>query len=590
MQITKFSKYLTSLDGTSKRLLITNIIKDLILELEATETQNAVNLILGQLFAPFKNLNFNIAEKMMMRALSLAYSATLETVAELFKQTGDLGDTAEKLSHQKSSTLSINETHQKLVEVAVIEGTGSQDKKIEKLAKLLNRLDNTSAKYVVRIVLGTTRLGFTALTVIDALSQITTGSKQDKDTIEARYNIHPDIGFITEMVKAKGLKALNNIAIEVGVPILAQKPQRVANPEEILEKMASKEVYVEYKLDGTRVQIHFDRNKRVPKTTTSLFENGDEDIFIKAYTRNLDETIHQYPDIVDGINKQLKATSVILDGEAIGFDKDTGRFLEFQQTISRKRKHGISETAVQIPLKYVVFDILYLDGKSLIELPLRERRKILQEIVKPGDTVMLSHAVITDSASVIKQTFEDAKSKNLEGLVIKNPDKGYEAGARSFAWTKLKRIEEEGYEQGAADSVDCVVMGYNTGKGVRADFGLGAFLAGIYDPITLKYKTVTKVGTGLKETDLENLKKMGDAIASKDKPESYEVDKDLIPDVWILPKIVVELRADEITISPKHTSGYALRFPRLMKFRPDKKPEDSTSLKEIGELYLLQKK
>ncbi len=173
---------------------------------------------------------------------------------------------------------------------------------------------------------------------------------------------------------------------------------------------------------------------------------------------------------------------------------------------------------------------------------------------------------------------------------LKNPEKGYEAGARSFTWVKLKRIDEEGYSQGAADSVDCVVMGYYTGKGVRTQFGMGAFLAGIYDEETLSFKTVTKVGTGMKESDLENIKKLCDQHKSAEAPKDYLVDKDLYPDVWVKPHIVVELRADEITISPKHTATYALRFPRLIRIRTDKKADQATSLKELEDLFLLQKK
>jgi DNA ligase-1 len=591
MKFYNFTSYLTKLDSTTKRLEITSILADLIETLDTEEIQNAINLTLGQLYAPYKNLNFSIAEKMMIRALSAASNQDQETITNTFKKTGDLGDTAELILNTTSSELTINETHSKLVEIAQLEGSGSQEKKVEKLSNLFKELDSKSAKYVTRIVLGTTRLGFTALTVVDALSNTVAGDKSKKAQIEEKYNIHPDIALIVQKVKAGGLNTIDDIGIEIGVPVLSQKPQRVEGPQEVFEKMATDEVWVEYKLDGTRVQFHFDRNKKQENLVIdSLFENEPESIYTKAYTRNLDETAHQYPDLIQGLIEQIDADSIILDGEAIGFDKTTGTFLDFQQTITRKRKHGITETASQIPLKYFVFDILYLNGNSLIEKPLSERKKILSSVIKPGETITPDEVFPVTKPEQITQIFVEAKQHNLEGLVIKNPNKSYEAGARSFSWVKLKRIEDESIQQGAADSVDCVIMGYNIGKGARAEFGLGAFLAGVYDEQTLSFKTVTKVGSGMKEADLQSLKKLCDANKSKEKPSNYEVDKLLNQDVWVNPKIVVELRADEITNSPSHTSGFALRFPRLIRLRPDKNPEQTTSLEELAGLYKIQRK
>lgn len=588
MKIREFATFLTRLDQTTKRLEITEILAQLIKAVNSDETENAINLALGQVYAPFNNLTFNVADKMMLRALE-EFDTSNADLNSLYRRLGDLGDTANTLSTKTESSLTIPETHALLVEIANLEGSGSQEKKISKLVALFKELDHESLKYVVRIILGTTRLGFTATTLVDALSYVLSGSKAHSTEIEKIYNIHPDIGLIAKQIKEHGLSGLKSITIVTGVPILSQKPQRVASPDEVIEKMTANELWIEYKLDGTRVQIHMDKTKPAKSDTVSLFDDESK-FFVGSYTRNLDDSTNQFPDVIEGVKKQLKANSVILDGEAIGFDKTTGKFLDFQTTIKRKRKHGVSDSLNDIPLKYFVFDMLYLDGKSLIDLPLKERKQMLQDILLEGDTVEISPHVATHEAKVVRTVFEEAKTKGLEGLVIKNPDKGYEAGARSFTWVKLKRIDEEGYSQGAADSVDCVVMGYYTGKGVRTQFGMGAFLAGIYDEETLSFKTVTKVGTGMKESDLENIKKLCDQHKSAEAPKDYLVDKDLYPDVWVKPHIVVELRADEITISPKHTATYALRFPRLIRIRTDKKADQATSLKELEDLFLLQKK
>ena len=585
MKIKEFADYLAQLDQTTKRLEITDILASLIKDLKVEETENAINLILGQLYAPFRNLTFNVADKMMVRALE-EFDTSDTDVVSLYKNLGDLGDCAATLSTKTTSTLSVNDAHALLVEIAALEGTGSQDKKIKNLVKLFNQLDNISLKYIVRIILGTTRLGFTATTIIDALSFILVNDKSLSSQIESHYNIHPDIALITKQIKLMDIRGLDAITIETGVPVLSEKPQRVATPDEVIEKMTSKEIWIEYKLDGTRVQVHFDKTKKLK--TGSLFDDSGN-YFASSYTRNLDDSTNQFPDILEGVKKQIKATSVILDGEAIGYDKDSGKFLDFQTTIKRKRKHGVSDSLNQIPLKYFVFDILYLDGKSLIELPLRQRKEILTKVLSDGDVVEILPHTATSKSTFVRQSFTEAKRKNLEGLVIKNPDKGYEAGARSFTWVKLKRIDEEGYDQGVADSVDCVIMGYYTGKGARTQFGMGAFLAAIYDEEELTFKSVTKVGTGMKEQDLEDIKKLCDKHVSHDKPAEYSVDKDLYPDIWVKPRIIVELRADEITVSPKHTAGYALRFPRLIRIRNDKGAVQATNLTELKKLFSLQR-
>ena len=289
--------------------------------------------------------------------------------------------------------------------------------------------------------------------------------------------------------------------------------------------------------------------------------------------------------MLEAANKQIKADSVILDGEAIGFNKETGAFLPFQETIQRKRKHGVTEAAKNIPLKYFVFDILYLNGKSTTELPLRERKKILRKIVAAGNTVVVDDDMETESFEKLVEYFEIAKEKGLEGLIIKNPDDNYQAGARSYSWIKLKKADEKLL----ADSVDCVLLGYYHGKGVRSKFGIGGFLVGVMDKDNEVFKTVTKVGTGLTDEEWVKIKKLADKYKIKAVPKNVLIEKSLLPDMLIEPRIVLEIGADEISVSQNHTSGYALRFPRLIKFREDKNPTEATNLKEIELLFKKQR-
>lgn len=587
MKISEFSSYLKRLDETTKRLEITDILAELIGKLDPEETDKAIYLASGYLEAPFAQIKFNIAEKMMLRVLGASYATKQNPdisaeVESIYAREGDLGNTAFELASKNTyESPEITTVYTKLMEIASEEGGGSQDSKVIKTADLLKKLDPTSAKYIVRIILGLTRLGFTELTIIAALAKLL-GNKSLAEQIEARYNIHPDIGLIAKLIKKKGLKGLNDVTIETGVPVLSQKAQRVSGMEEAMERI--KNVWAEFKFDGTRVQLHLDRTKadnNKAGVQTGFFDNKDTKFLVKSYTRNLEETTHQYPDIVGAAIKQIDADSVILDGEALGYNKTTGEFLPFQETMQRKRKHDVEETAKNIPLKYMVFDILYLNGKSLIDKPLKERREILSKVIKLGDTLIVDDHIETEKFEELEEYFELAKHKKLEGLIAKSPEDPYQAGARTYSWIKLKTADEKLLD----DSVDVVVLGYYNGKGQRSKFGIGGFLVGVYDDKTDTFKTITKVGTGLKEEDWGTIKKLADKVKAKELPANVDMNKIFTPDVFTEPKVVVEIGADEITVSTMHTAGYALRFPRLIKFRTDKNASQATTLKEIDRMF-----
>lgn len=592
MKIHTFCQYLQKLEITSKRLEITDILADLINKLDVEEIDKAIYMASGYLAAPFEGVKFNIADRMMLRIIEQALSTpkkiiTHAQVEKKYKETGDLGNTFYELSAKETDgNSSITEIHTKLMEIAQTEGGGSQDTKVFKTAALLKDLDRTSAKFIVRIIIGTTRLGFTELTVIAALA-LSSGDKSKAKEMEAKYNMHPDIGLICKKVKHKGLKALQDIGIEVGVPVLSQKCQRVSGLEEALERIPN--LWAEYKFDGTRVQLHMDRNRTKKSNQfeqSSFFGALGPSYFIKTYTRNLEETTHQYPDITRAADKQVTADSVILDGEAIGFNKDTGEFLSFQETIQRKRKHGVEEAARNVPLKYFVFDILYINGKPTHLLTLEERHKLLTTVIGKGDVIHIAENFRTTTLEGLEEFFQIAKTKRLEGLIAKKPDDIYQAGARSYSWIKLKLADEKLLK----DSVDCVVLGYYVGKGGRSKFGIGGFLVGLYDDKTDTFKTISKIGTGLKEDDWTELKKMADKLKVDKVPTNVQIDKGFVPDVIMKPELVVEIGADEISKSPTHTAGYALRFPRLLAFRKDKRALDTTSLGEIERMFKNQRK
>lgn len=303
-----------------------------------------------------------------------------------------------------------------------------------------------------------------------------------------------------------------------------------------------------------------------------------------------------FPELIEGARAQIKAKTAILDSEALAYNPESEEFLPFQETTKRRRKHNIEETAKQLPLRAFVFDILYKDGKSLIDEPLTKRLEILAETVEKDDILFPAQTETITDAKKLAFMLEDAISKGLEGVVIKKLSSPYEAGARNFNWVKLKRHQTGELK----DTIDCVILGYISGKGKRTAFGAGALLVGVYDKEKDMFVTVSKIGTGLTDEEWRSIKERTHGLEVDHKPA--RVDSVIMPSVWVKPEIVIEVLADEITRSPIHTAGavingevkepgYALRFPRLVSFRDkDKKPEDATTVEELIELFNQQGK
>jgi len=597
VKVSKLSQYFQKLEGTSSLLEMTATLADLFGSADPSELKMVSYLCLGRLAPLYRSVEFGIANKLMLQILVYAFGAGKEEVEHLFEKYGDLGSAAEELSKSaggKLSDITVTEVFNRLLEIAGEAGGGSQERKITKFGDLLRSLDPLSVRYITRIPLGKLRLGFGEKTLIDALSWMAVGDKSLRDKIEKVYFIYPDIGEIAERFKKGGLKAISGIRMQVGIPVQAALCQREKTAEAIMARMGGRAA-AEYKLDGTRVQLHLDRNQKPEEENNQpplgLKGYTPPHFLIKTFTRNLEETTPMFPEIIAAAAEQLKATAVILDGEAIGYDPSTGKFLPFQITVQRKRKYGVGEKASEVPLKYFVFDILYLDGKSLLSTPFRERRRILTRVLKRGEVINLTPQQVIDSPEELRHLLEVVIDKGLEGLVVKELNSSYEAGARGYSWIKFKR--EASSE--LSDTLDVVVLGYYLGQGKRADFGIGAFLVGVLNEETENFETIAKVGTGLTDEQWREMKRRCDELKVAKKPRNVVASKDLEPDVWISPEMVVEILADEITRSPVHTAGahaeepgLALRFPRLIRWRDDKQAEDVTTVKEIERLYQLQ--
>ena len=563
MQFKRLAAYLEKLEETASRNKITEILAELFKEAEAQEIDKTVYLLLGRLAPPYENVVFNLAERMMVKVIAEAYQKDIEVVKKLYKEKGDLGTAAQELAATKGGNLSVSQVYAKLREIALYEGAGSQERKITETAKLLSNLTPLGARYVARIPVGRLRLGFSDKTIIDALSYMEKGDKSASKEIEAAYQILPDVGRLAQEVKKHGSQQVSKKkGAVVGVPIMPMLAQRLKSPKEMIKKMG--EVAVEPKFDGLRALIHCKKGE------------------IKVFTRNLNEISSMFPEL-GNLGKYLKAKEVILDSEAIGLDPKTRQMVNFQRTMQRRRKYDIGKSAADIPLKFQIFDLIYKNGKNYMNEPYVKRREELAKTILRNNLFIIDEYTLTKDPAVIRRKHKEMLKLGLEGVIVKKAQSKYVPGRTGWRWVKMKEVEEA--EGKLADTIDAVIMGYTRGRGKRASFGIGQFLAGVKDGD--KFKTISKVGTGLTDVQFRELSKRLLKIKVTDKPKEYEVHKDLEPDFWVVPEVVVELAADEITKSPKHTAGLALRFPRLIEFRDDKSPGQATTLTEIKKLFKL---
>jgi DNA ligase 1 len=581
LEFARLAHSFEQLEKTSSRLALVAILAELFRSIESPdEIAKVCYLVQGRVAPPFEAPEIGMAEKTVARSIAIAYHTTPERVLTLYTALGDLGLVAEQQSQEADmvpNALQVDDVFGELKTIAQTSGKGAVEKRIARLSALLRQVDSVSAKYVVRIAVGNLRLGIGDSTMLDALATAKFHDPTKRKLLEGAYNKTSDLGLIARTLwqhpgqeEAQG--AVARLDVQVGKPIRPQLAERLPDAETIITKMG--EVDAEYKYDGLRTQIHKDGQH------------------VSIFSRNLENLSQMFPEILEGTRRQVQADSVILDAEALGYNPASEEFLPFQQTTRRRRKYHIEAMAEQVPLKAFVFDILYKDGVSLLEQPLVERRNMLEATITPDDVLMLTKHQMVRDAKTLSRLFDEAVSLGLEGLVVKKLDSPYEAGARNFNWVKLKR-----HSAGALqDTIDCVLLGYIFGRGKRATLGAGALLVGVYDKRQDLFVTVSKIGTGLTDEEWRSIRERTKGLVVDHKPA--RVSSLIEPSVWLEPKIVIEVLADEITRSPIHTAGkvgdepgYALRFPRFVAFREqDKKPEDATTVEELLEMYQSQGK
>ncbi|OGH14595.1 MAG: DNA ligase [Candidatus Levybacteria bacterium RIFCSPHIGHO2_01_FULL_37_33] len=595
MHFSTLSKYYEKLEATSKRLELIDILSKLFKQAKSDEIGKICYLIQGRVAPFFEPIEMGMAENIVAVAIARAFNKEKEHVIKLYRKLGNMGIAAEELSRNHESRirnqeLTISQVFNELLKIAKFSGEGTVEKKVSALSGLLKKLDPISAKHVVNIPLGTLRLGIGDATVLDSLSLSKHGDKTLRPVLEDAYNKTSDLGFVAETFFKKGINGIKNIKLTLGKPIRPALAERLPSADEAIKRLGN-EFAAEPKFDGFRVQIHLSRAhlRGVPQAQHHLGGGGEE--VVQLFSRNLENTTHAFPDIVSGAKKEIKAKSAILEGEAIAYNPQTQEFLPFQETTKRRRKYKIEEMAKKLPLVLFAFDLLYLNGKDITQKPYRQRRKLLESIVsRNGGVIKIAQEKILKSTKEITEFFNEAISEGLEGLMLKKLDSPYIAGGRGFHWIKFKRTQAGQL----TDSVDCVLLGVYSGKGKRTEFGVGGLLVGVYDEKKDEFVSISRIGTGLTDEEFRKVNEISKQLRVVHKPA--RVNSDITPSYWVEPKVVLEIQADEITRSPIHTAGrdreglgYALRFPRLVKFREaDKRAEDATTVEEIKKLYKQQ--
>jgi len=596
-----FAEHLERVEATESRL---EQVGQAVGHLEAAdpdETAVVGYLVLGRLAPEFEGLEVGLADRTVRELLLEGTGADADELEERMADTGDLGLVAEQLYDEAGGgqmaldafggrdrePMALLEVHEELRETARLEGAGSQDKRQGRALRLLDRVSPLEARYLVRFLVGTMRLGVADMTLLDGAAvavapegELEVGDDglprpptRLREALERAYNLTSDVGGVLERARREGLEGLEAVQITLGNPVRPMLAERVSDADEIFENVGAPAL-AEYKYDGLRLQAH-------------LGPDGTQ-----LFSRRLEDVTGPYPDVVEALEDSLDAGEAVVEGEAVPVHPDTGRMREFQAIARRRgRKHDIEEAIEEVPIHLYLFDVLYHDGEDLTVRPLEERRQRLEAIAGDHEAVHVSHVREVDGPAGLDAFFEDAVADGAEGLMVKKlgEDAHYQAGARGWRWVKYKKD----YVDALADALDLVVVGAYHGKGRRAGW-YGTLLGAAYNPDRDRFETVCKVGTGFTDEDLEALDDvLGDHERQAPPPD---VACELEPDVYIAPAKVAEIRGAELTRSPVHTAarddegGIALRFPRFVRWRDDKDPRDATTVEEVEAMYRRQTK
>ena len=573
-------KILEQMEQTTSRLELTNYLVTLFKNTLSELVDKIIYLIQGKIRPDYEGIEMGIAEKMIIRIISQISDISSNDVNHKYREIGDLGSVAEIILKNKIQTtlfyekVTIERIYSIFDKISKTTGKGSQETKIKLFASLVNDSSPEECKYIIRFALGTLRLGIADSTIMDALALAYTSDKKNRKILESAYNVSSDLGRVSKILAKQGLKAVSAIKIELFIPIRPMLAERVQTSKEALEKVSGKAA-VEFKLDGERVQIHR-RDKKV-----------------QIFSRSLENITHYYPDVAEA-SRTITFRNFIIEAEVVAINKYTEEFLPFQELMHRRRKYDIDKNVENYPVSVNVFDILFASGRDKTNLPYTERRALLKDVITNSVDRRLTpiQQRIVSNVDQFEKFMAKSIEHGCEGLVVKQTNSPYRAGARGFAWIKIKRE----YKSELVDSLDLVIIGGSYGRGRRVG-RYGALLLAVYDKNESVFKSVCKVGSGFTDKVLEELfAELGKYMIPKKHPRVYSK---LEMDTWFIPTMVIEIIASEITLSPEYDAGMdsirkgfglSLRFPKFTKkIRRDKNPQDITDESELVEMYKKQR-
>ena len=568
------------MESTRKRLELTQFLVELFEKTPHDVISKIVYLIQGKLRPDFEGIELGVAEKLAIKAISKSSGIPIKKIEDEYRKSGDLGHASSIILEQKTQTtflvedITVERVYETLFKIAKLGGSRSQDMKMKYISSLLNDATPLEASFILKILLGTLRLGIAENTVMDALAVAFTGEKENRKKIQYAYNVSSDLGKVAETIATKGIEGIEKFEIILFNPIRPMLADRVKSEAEAIEKMGNK-FAAEYKLDGERVQLHIEGDKVV------------------LFSRSLERIESYYPDIIEKIPKNIQADNIILEAEAVAINENTGEFLPFQELMHRRRKYKIEKAVTEYPISVNFFDVLFCNGKNCTELSYKKRREILEKHVKEDEFAKYIPMSIVRNENEIEDFMENSINAGSEGLMLKMLDKPYQAGSRGSHWLKLKRE----YRNELGDSLDLVVIGGYFGKGRRTG-NYGTLLLATYDEDEDTFPSICKVGTGFTDESLDQLYQiLNPKVSIKKNPR---IISEMEADVWFEPELVIEVVASEITLSPIHKAamntirkdaGLALRFPKFTgKIRVEKNVEDASTNEEVITLYKGQKK
>jgi DNA ligase-1 len=598
-----------NVENTSSRLDMTSLMSDFLKQCTLYDIQVISYLVQGRVAPMFVDREFNYSEKSLINLIeSYSKSNGLDIEFNSLRQsTGDIGDAIYEISNKitkKITERSISDVYDLLWKIINTNGTGSVERKGNLIMEFLNTSSDIESKYFSRIVCGSLRLGLHSKTMMDVFSYVITGDKSLSEEFGRVYGVSADIGYVASLLDnfniSKVKENINNIGVNPGFPILARLVERVGSFQEVLERLGD-EILVQPKFDGLRLQIHKFRKEDLLKRKVlwqsyikeeseglDLFgtTKPNEDIVVKLFTRNLEDVTDMFPEIVQEA-KSIDIDSFILDSEVLGWDYSKDTFLSYQETMQRKRKYGIDTLQESIPVRAMIFDLIYLNGNDLTQIDTIERIEKMESLFLNLDgSIKVADTIKVKSVNELRDLFDDYVRKGLEGVIVKQLKGGYRAGTRNFEWIKLKKS----MESGMVDTVDFTVVGYYYGSGRRSDLGLGALLGAIYNEDNNTYDAICKIGTGISDEMFKKIFEDVKPYEVSSMPKNVVVNDLLKPDVWLEPGIVITVDADEVTrdISKDKNgvgNGLSLRFPRLVEWNRDSSLENITTVSDLTQIY-----